>query len=204
MTLKSKLKLNMTPGQKLGLIVVFLFAVAVIVIAVYIHNETNGYIDRRNKAMNELADQQRMIRSLQTEYDELKTMLDGTTNVKLEETVYSAVELGDKVADAQNELLACHDPDTYVAKLRGLDEFFTSRQKRWINNYPNMPAKWRFATTVSSRSSSFTVIWLCENTETGDILGYTRGNYDAELDKFAVDSAGIYVSKAIHAFAPED
>ena len=115
----------------------------------------------------------------------------------IQETLYSAADVGTKVAQLQNKYMSSDSPEG--AKLNAIEiesylgEKDTSKRVPWYRgsfkldedgNQIFIEPEWTFETTYHFSGKTTPALWLCRDVNSNNILAYCIGTYNANTSKF--------------------
>ena len=100
------------------------------------------------------------------------------------DNLMSCATAGKAIAAYQNAYANAKTEDESNAIANSISEYITNavRQTRWY--YGEAPYEWTFHSTYSFKENEIEVLWTCKNIDTGELLAYTTGYYDAISQKF--------------------
>lgn len=131
------------------------------------------------------------IGDLQTAYNEAKATVDDMdTVVEVEVNLKSCADVGQEVADLQTKYQTLSGEDVRDNALE-LDKYFAEDSKNSRVSWFTVPDSvgavytWEFQSTYGFASKEVDVLWLCRETDSGNLLAYSTGVYDTEQGVFS-------------------
>lgn len=109
---------------------------------------------------------------------------------EMKETLHSATEVGNKVAELQNKYQAIGIYGDIEGLADELQTYFVSselngRQPWFVVYDTEYKFTWTFETTSAFSTDTLSALWLCHEDTTGDLVAYATADYDATTKKFS-------------------